>query len=329
MGDTFPMNKLPVSPEQRLEFAKRLVEGIRTPPQLPKDFDPLHATPEELIQYGLPPQPDKTKAPKQAASWERLMSKLPKFKFVQPKFKILEDHQSSSSTSTEVKAAPEADTHITTRTPNWAGAVLNATSNENFKNIMADWLVPNPYPGSDVDGTYHSSAWIGIDGWTSSDVLQGGTSQDVTLKSGELTRDIYAWCKWYPALPIRIDNVSVSAGDTVNCFIWATSKRTSKKTAYFNIFNWGTWEWSSICLTAPKDTELQGDSAEWIMEDSSYFGKCGMSDFGSIMFRSCWAGKDLVDENLANAELLQLQQADTTCVAKVEEPNTVLTVYYE
>jgi hypothetical protein len=326
--DAFPIEKPSVTPEKRLEHAKKMLESVVSPPKLPSDFDPLQATPEELQSYGLPPRPDSLD---QEAKWEKLMAEMKKAELITPEFEIIQ----RDKIPVKVNVTGDAKERNWTG-DNWAGAVILASRSRNFDqafhDIQADWTVPDPVPGKDIDEetgkrkgkSWYSSAWIGIDGWTSSDVLQGGTGHDVFVsKEGKLSKDIYAWYEWYPAYPIRLKNFIVSAGDRVSCSVWATDPTTG----HFFIYNWDTWKYAEVTFHAPKGIELQGDSAEWIVEDPE--DRIPVANFKVIEFDCCWALRGDKWEDLTNALPIVSATADGTfCTAKILPPTTLVVTYH-
>lgn len=44
----------------RFKLTEELLRGIQLPEPAPKDFNPLSASDDDLLKYGLPPRPDKT-----------------------------------------------------------------------------------------------------------------------------------------------------------------------------------------------------------------------------------------------------------------------------
>lgn len=85
----------------------------------------------------------------------------------------------------------------------WSGSVLFIDPDKDpFAWIYGEWTVPNAYsPDPNSGKPYYSSAWIGIDGDGSPDVLQGGTETDVT---GSQAAFSYAWWEWYPAYECKL-----------------------------------------------------------------------------------------------------------------------------
>ncbi|OAP57535.1 hypothetical protein AYL99_08273 [Fonsecaea erecta] len=319
----------PVSPEQRLAYTHQVLQSVRPPQQPPPGFDPLHATPAELQSYGLPPRPDKNKAPQAAARWEQLMIKTRDASMVVPTFKIRpRDRNPLAVKIRPQEAITGSEDVVVYDSSNWAGAIIFksdvSTDNDSdyFNAVLADWVVPDPKPGEDNVDYWCSDAWVGIDGWTSVDVLQGGTTQDVFYdEAGKLAKDIYAWYEWYPAYAIEITNVPVQAGDYVYCEVWATDRTTGN----FYIYNETTGQYTTVTFSAPNGYSLQGDSAEWIVEDR--IGN-SLADFGSITFWYCWAEIGTDWKDLADADLIYLEESGgDEATAQIKDENTLVVTY--
>jgi hypothetical protein len=333
-GPSLPLRKPEMSPEKRLELTQEFLRNVRLPQQPPKGFNPLTASPKELRSFGMPPRPDKSRHPKQAANWERLMSK--PMKLVQPTFRVIERKRVTRPAKFQQKS-PEA---ATVTSNNWSGAVI--ADDDDFDTVCGTWVVPNPYPGgtSDDGNNYYSAAWVGMDGWTSDDVLQGGTSQDVTCDSDQFYPSTYAWYEWYPTYPVEITNFPVSSGDTVTCYIWALTDDDNSSNGdgtdddnddiygSFFIYNWNAQLYTSVDFDPPDDVSFQGDSAEWIMEDpSDGTTEVSMSRFGTIPFSDCWAYGGSW-QNLSDADLINLSTSDGTTLCTTEkESDTVIIIY--
>src|SRR2546429_5930298 len=125
-------------------------------------------------------------------------------------------------------------------------------------------MVPLPADPKGGKSSFHASAWIGIDGWGSPDVLQAGTESSLVNGS----KKVYAWWEWYPDFEIAISNFPVSAGDTIYCLICATSATQ----ASIYLTNDSTDQSTSFNITAPSGTSLVGNCAEWIVETPNVGG---------------------------------------------------------
>jgi hypothetical protein len=115
--------------------------------------------------------------------------------------------------------------------------------------------VPHAYPAPGFAGTEYSSAWLGIDGDGSSDVMQAGTETD---SDGTC----YAWFEWFPNFSIAISNFPVSPGDVISLVLCATNPTT----AWMSIGNLTSKTYTNFAFSAPARTMLVGNCAEAIVE---------------------------------------------------------------
>jgi hypothetical protein len=259
-------------PATRLDLTKKLIEATRIPKVPPAGFNPLEATSDELKLYGLPPKPDATADPERYAKWSKHLSK--PLTFVAPTFKIIENDRSPLAKNL-VKVANSATSNC------WCGYVNTDPSPDKYSAIEGEWIVPNTYPNSTkANGGYSVSNWVGIDGYSTSDVLQAGTNSSCTVSGGNITsQSALPWFEWYPAYPIEFSNFAVHPGDT----IWGYIDAESTTEGYTYLMNVGAGTYTSITFPAPSGTSLQGSSAEWILAD------CSGSNFGSSAFFNCYA----------------------------------------
>jgi hypothetical protein len=119
----------------------------------------------------------------------------------------------------------------------------------------------------------YSATWVGVDGYTNSDLIQTGTSQDTV--GGKTS--YYAWWEILPAAETEITTMKVAPGNNMV----ATVKRISS----------GEWE---IILqdTTTGNTFSKlvayngpGTSAEWIEEAPTVgAGQSTLADFGTVSF---------------------------------------------
>src|ERR1700678_96552 len=152
----------------------------------------------------------------------------------------------------------------------WAGYAVTGTD---FTQVQGSWVV------SAVDCTKtpntDSSAWVGIDGWSSNTVEQVGTDADCNGK----TPFYYVWYEFYPLNTVVIKDVSIAPGDKFS----ASVVYDGDNEYTVSIINETTGESFS------KEVEFKGaegsgvplrNSAEWIEEmDGNQ-----LSDFGRDLF---------------------------------------------
>jgi hypothetical protein len=311
---------LPVpDPATRLDSSQKLLDGARIPKAPPKGFNPLEGTNDELKSYGLPPKPDETAHPQRYAKWAKNLSK--SLTFVSPTFKIIQDKRVPLSDSTE-KVKDDATSG------NWSGFVAtDLNSGSKYSVVEAEWIIPNAWPNSSgADGVYLVANWVGIDGWGSGDVLQTGTLSECVVSGGKITtQTAYPWFEWYPAYSIAFTNLTVHPGDTIWGYIYAESSTVG----YAFLMNVGAGTYTSVTFDAPIGTSLQGNSAEWIVEDPSTGPSEYMfPNFGSTFFFDCYAFSGSLSENLTNGFPVSLVQGSNTLSTPTEEsPTSFLATY--
>ena len=169
---------------------------------------------------------------------------------------------------------------------NWSGQVLTSGSSSfgpnAFAEVSAQWVISAVQQAvGTCSGTDVSSTWIGIDGITSTDVLQAGTEGDTACSNGVTSQNFYPWFEWYPNYAYEITNFIEFRGATVFVVVHATS--ATNGTAMF--VNLQTGAYTNVGITAPSGTSLKGNSTEWIVERPT-IGQPGtlgtLADFGMI-----------------------------------------------
>lgn len=96
---------------------------------------------------------------------------------------------------------------------NWSGY---AETGGTYASATASWVVPSVSPTRKA--TY-SSAWVGIDGFNNSNLIQTGTESDYYQGSAHY----YAWWEILPAAETRISTITVHPGDVMSASITQTS----------------------------------------------------------------------------------------------------------
>ena len=245
----------------------------------PEGFDPLTAPPSKLLHHGVATRPDKDKEPEIYAKWLKVYSK--KLTYIVPEFLTITNKQHRPSKRGKIQDGTSTST-------NWSGGVAPAPAGDTFKWITGNWIVPDPNqpPGLATGQWYYSSAWIGIDGWGSSDVLQAGTDSDVLVQNGVVHKHVAAWWEWYPDYSVAITNMPVTSGDYMNCLICVTSTTTA--TIYLT--NVSTSTHASFQITIPRGATFKGNCAEWIVEAPTVNGgQTALADYGATFFDQSYA----------------------------------------
>ena len=168
---------------------------------------------------------------------------------------------------------------------------LSRGTSTNWSGYAAETSLASPQSGavSDVVGTWQvpfvagtlnawSSAWVGIDGYSSGTVEQIGTEQDTTVSGA--TR-YYAWYEMYPAGSALIRGFAVNPGN----IIAAEVKYVSGKKYTLTLVNRSTGKTYKVT----KSASAQRSSAEWVMEAPWSGGVLPLANFGVIGFTGCKA----------------------------------------
>lgn len=95
---------------------------------------------------------------------------------------------------------------------NWDGYALTNTSNTNtttFNSVSATWVQPAVKCNA---GSSVGSSWVGLDGWLSSSVEQGGSDAECL---NTMTPTYFLWWEMFPFNSVQ-DVVQINAGDTIH-----------------------------------------------------------------------------------------------------------------
>jgi hypothetical protein len=154
----------------------------------------------------------------------------------------------------------------------WAGAAVRSGP---YDGVFGFWNVPTVSQSTEAQGTeggWNSSSWVGIDGWGSNDVLQGGVGQRINANG---IASYYAWYEWYaPQRPdspgyiyeTTITNFPVSPGDEMYCAVNYTGPGEPTTHGSILLINDTTKQKFQIILTPPPGANFEGNTAEWITE---------------------------------------------------------------
>jgi Peptidase A4 family len=198
---------------------------------------------------------------------------------------------------------------------NWAGAVLIGNS---FTSVTATIVVPTPQTpsGGNAFTQYAATAWVGIDGDTcQSAILQTGV--DFWIQDGQPTFD--GWYEWYPEASSNFNGFQVSAGDTIEMTVTASSTTSGKAT----LNNLSTGQSVSHTFRGSNGGELCLTNAEWIVEDFSEGGSLvPFADFSTVTFTgaSAVSGGSTVDTSGSTiVDIKQNNKVLTSCSASGSE----------
>ncbi len=251
--------------------------GATTIAAPPAGFDPLSASDQELAYYGFPPKPNQNTEPKAYATWARAMQHS-KTRIV-PTLEQTAVFHGPMQQAKKVNPASAANS-LTLGVPsnatssNWSGYVdfSGATSygSKSYYFLVNDFTVPVAEQafGACTGGWDYGSAWNGIDGWGSGDVLQAGIEFDAYCSGGTRATYYSAWYEWYPYGEVRIGGFPIVPGDDIFVEVWNTSSTAGH--AY--LVNYNNNQSVNISFSAPSGTHLVGNSAEWVVERPSVGG---------------------------------------------------------
>jgi hypothetical protein len=151
---------------------------------------------------------------------------------------------------------------------NWSGYV-DSGSGAGFTGASGSWTVPTVQAGTTGD----SSSWVGIDGTTTSDLVQAGTDQSWS-PSGPI---YYAWYEILPAVATELG--PVSPGDQISVAI--TEGQPGSWTITVDDATENTIWTEPVAYNAP------GNSAEWVEEAPTLASDNTiepLADFGTVQF---------------------------------------------
>ncbi|KAJ6524354.1 peptidase G1 [Mycena capillaripes] len=144
---------------------------------------------------------------------------------------------------------------VTVQSSNWCGVVITGSG---FTSIVGTWNVPplSLRSGQSAASDPALALWVGIDGFSNSALIQGGTLSE--LVGGR--QENFAWTEMLPAA-LREVPLTVDTGDSITTNVTVTSTTSGTVTILNN--SRGT----AIVGTVSGGTPLSGTSAEWILED--------------------------------------------------------------
>jgi len=244
-----------------------------------KDFDPISASDEELAYHGFPPRPNQFTEPKAYATWVKAM-KASKVRVV-PKLQQtaifhgpVKPGKVANRSAVEESPLLLAQAKNTSYSSNWSGYVdfSGATKygSTSFYYLVNDFAVPVAEQafGACTGGWDWGSAWNGIDGWGSPDVLQAGVEFDAYCSGSTRSSYYSAWYEWYPYGEVRIGGFPVAPGDDLFVEVW----HTSSTQGYAYLVNYNNNQAVQVGFTAYPGYPLVGNSAEWVVERPSVGG---------------------------------------------------------
>jgi hypothetical protein len=256
--------------------ASRQPAGIRLFTLPPAGFDPVRASDRELLAHGYPARPDQQQQPELHQHWTAMLSR--PMTVVTPQFDVMPDRLGG-------RRLKYADTVGL----GWAGTSLIVPSGgDPVTFVSGQWTVPAVVPPEGDHGLSACATWIGIDGngEDSGDILQTGTTQQITYGASQVT---FAWFEWFPASACTISNLDVSPGDVMYALICIY---TSTEAAVY-LGNMTTGKLVSFVKDGSSEgLSVAGASVEWILEcPQQQNGDFAiLTKFGDVYFDNCIAG---------------------------------------
>ena len=151
---------------------------------------------------------------------------------------------------------------------NWSGYAITGST---YHSITGSWVVPSV---TSTRGTEYSSAWIGIDGFNNSDLIQTGTEQDASSNG---STSYSAWWEILPAAETPISSMTIHPGDHMSASI--TDNGNGTWTIYIADNTTGQSYTTTQAYSGP------AQSAEWIMEAPEVGGTIStLAHYGQTTF---------------------------------------------
>ena len=239
-------------------------KGSRIMPPLSQE-EAQQLSDEELIGRGFPPRPDASTSPESYAKWVDLVS--------QP-ITMVAPHLVSRTDIVRSHGEPNASQREGVQNSsgtslNWSGYV-DFGAYHAYTGVYGQWNVPTVI-ACESNTTTYSSLWVGLDGYSSSDLVQDGTESDCTNVAGLFNFISYsAWEEVLPNQPFSQNvNISPNGGDSFWALAWVgDANRNYNPNGAYAWFNmWDTTQKQGVLLGVPLgSTRFYGSTAEWIME---------------------------------------------------------------
>ena len=263
----------------------KLEGGVRvrafSPP--PKGFDPLTASPPQLLKHGFPARPD---YPPLLMRYKQAFGQMAKrFHYIQPEFQLNKRRRRRLPAPPTVGIGNEIHQL-------WSGGGVFPPMGQSFRWITGEWTIPN-LGAPTQNQEYFFTSWIGIDGdqfVPSTDLCQVGINLDVTQNGNSFSRDIAPFCEWVPGPEVGIPNFPVSPGDTVAVTLCTAGPGSTEATVF--LANITSGHGTSFVFDAPPGVSLSGDSAQWVVERPEIgpnLTPALLADYGQVFFSGCQA----------------------------------------
>ena len=182
--------------------------------------------------------------------------------------------RSNSHTSTSLRLEELEPRWVPSSSTNWSGYAVSSAPNS-VTAVSGSWTVPT-VKGT---GSAYSSAWVGIDGYTSSTVEQTGTESDLVNGVAQYS----AWFEMYPNAEVTIP-LAIHPGDKMSASV--TYANDAFTLTIQDLSDSGTKALTVNAFAA----SAQRSSAEWIAESpSSNIGVLPLANFAALTFTNAQA----------------------------------------
>jgi len=126
----------------------------------------------------------------------------------------------------------------------------------------------------------YSAAWVGIDGFTNSDLIQAGTEQDYSFGGAHYS----AWWEILPAAETVIPSITVEPGDVITVSI-TKGLGTAWSITLTDSGNTKTRHAPQPSFNTVQGYSGPGASAEWVLEAPEVNGRIAtLAQYGSTIF---------------------------------------------
>ncbi|KAI0467431.1 peptidase A4 family-domain-containing protein [Xylaria cf. heliscus] len=211
-------------------------------------------------------------------------------------------------------------TATTVASTNWGGSAIVTSG---VTEVSGTFTVPKPSvpSGGSSNTDYCGAAWIGIDGYSNSALIQTGVLWCVQGNSYEYE----AWYEYLPAALIGYSGFSVTAGNSVTVTVTKTSSSGGTTTISAN----GK---SASHTFSGQSTKLQGASAEWIVEDfTSGNSLVPFANFGTVTFTGATAviNGATVQASADSPVNIELESSSGSILTSTTVSGSTVTVVYK
>lgn len=211
------------------------------------------------------------------------------------------------------------------RVSHWSGYIVDLdVQNRSLgvQSVSASWIVPSI---TYTENNTYSSAWVGIDGYGESKLIQAGTEHQ--CENGEI--EYFAWYELLPQTIITIKTLQIQPGDRITTSITLQDDATSTWLITVTDETEGKSFQKTVQYVSPRK------SAEWIVERPLVSGEIStLADFGQTTLTDCQTTINGVTGFIGNftytpAVMLDTNtDSDLVAVSKLNNGGSSFTVTY-